>query len=109
MSAAPNKAAPSWRLDKRSSTERGYDSRWRKARNHFLSLHQLCEMCKADGRANAAQVVDHRVPHRGDQTLFWDESNWQALCKQHHDGDKQAIDNGNERRTRFDQTGKVIW
>jgi 5-methylcytosine-specific restriction protein A len=25
-------------------------------------------------------VVDHIVPHRGDKKLFWDSSNWQALC-----------------------------
>jgi 5-methylcytosine-specific restriction protein A len=30
-------------------------------------------------------VVDHIVPHRGREQLFWDESNWQALCKACHD------------------------
>jgi len=33
----------------------------------------------------AATVVDHIKPHRGDKTLFWERSNWQALCKQCHD------------------------
>ena len=28
--------------------------------------------------------VDHIIPHRGDQKLFWDKSNWQALCHRHH-------------------------
>ena len=32
-----------------------------------------------------ATVVDHIVPHRGDPQLFWDESNWQPLCKACHD------------------------
>lgn len=32
-----------------------------------------------------ATVVDHIVHHRGDKTLFWDESNWQPLCKKCHD------------------------
>ncbi len=32
-----------------------------------------------------ANVVDHITPHRGDKKLFWDENNWQALCKHHHD------------------------
>ena len=32
-----------------------------------------------------ATVVDHIVPHRGDKKLFWDQSNWQPLCKEHHD------------------------
>ena len=42
--------------------------------------HPLCVRC---GRP--AQVVDHIVPHRGREQLFWDESNWQALCKACHD------------------------
>ena len=29
--------------------------------------------------------VDHIIPHRGDQKLFWDRNNWQALCKPCHD------------------------
>ena len=32
-----------------------------------------------------ATVVDHIKPHRGDQKLFWDQNNWQPLCKEHHD------------------------
>jgi 5-methylcytosine-specific restriction protein A len=32
-----------------------------------------------------ATVVDHIVPHRGDPVLFWDEANWQGLCKLCHD------------------------
>lgn len=37
-----------------------------------------------------ASVVDHIVAHKGDQVLFWDTDNWQALCKPHHDSTKQA-------------------
>lgn len=33
----------------------------------------------------AATVVDHIIPHKGDQYLFWDRSNWQPLCKLCHD------------------------
>lgn len=29
-------------------------------------------------------VGDHIVPHRGDQKLFWDRSNWKPLCEHHH-------------------------
>ena len=32
-----------------------------------------------------ATVVDHITPHRGDKKLFWDEDNWQPLCKRCHD------------------------
>ena len=29
--------------------------------------------------------MDHIRPHRGDPVLFWDQTNWQPLCKHHHD------------------------
>lgn len=35
-------------------------------------------------------VADHRVPHRGDERLFWDIGNLWTLCKPCHDGAKQA-------------------
>ena len=38
-------------------------------------------------------VVDHIVPHRGDQKLFWDKSNWQPLCKACHDRKTWREDN----------------
>jgi len=31
-----------------------------------------------------ATLVDHIIPHRGDNNLFWDEDNWQALCTECH-------------------------
>lgn len=51
-------------------------------------------MCERDGRVTAANVVDHIIPHRGDQALFWDTDNWQPLCKPHHDRDKARQERG---------------
>ncbi len=76
-----------------SSAARGYGYRWQKARLRYLSEHPLCVMCMQAGRVTAATVVDHRIPHRGDPVLFWDETNWQALCKTHHDSAAQKRDN----------------
>lgn len=75
-----------------SSTKRGYNSRWQKARSTFLRSHPLCAMHLKSGQVVASVIVDHIVPHRGDQTLFWDTSNWQALCKPCHDGHKQRLE-----------------
>ena len=55
------------------------------ARENFLQKHPLCEECRKDGRLTPATVVDHIIPHRGDSKLFWDEHNWQPLCKDCHD------------------------
>jgi 5-methylcytosine-specific restriction protein A len=40
-------------------------------------------MCSACHR-EAATVLDHIVPHRGVARLFWDQTNWQALCVHCH-------------------------
>ena len=71
--------------DRKSASKRGYTSRWQKARKKFLHSHPLCIECQKVGKITEATVVDHIVPHRGDQKLFWDESNWQPLCKPCHD------------------------
>jgi len=86
-----------------SARERGYDSKWEKARKAFLAKleNQFCERCKARGLLNAGNlrmdgtvqanprrmhlVVNHRIPHKGDQRLFWDRSNWEVACPDDHD------------------------
>lgn len=65
--------------------ERGYGRAWQKARAAYLSKHPLCSEHEKLSQVVAAEVVDHVVPHRGDRKLFWDSSNWQALCKSCHD------------------------
>lgn len=67
-----------------------YGRQWRYARRAHLVRNPYCVMCKQQGRLGAANVVDHIIPHRGDVALFWDEDNWQSLCKTHHDSTKQA-------------------
>src|SRR3546814_18817729 len=90
----PDMTQPSWRKDKRKTAERGYGSKWQAARAGFLRSHPLCVMCVEEGRTTVATVVDHKVPHRGDQRLFWDRTNWQALCAAHHSGAKHAEEIG---------------
>ena len=68
-----------------SAARRGYDGRWRRARSRYLAEHPWCARCLVEGRLTPATVVDHMEPHRGDERLFWDQDQWQVLCKQHHD------------------------
>jgi len=75
-----------------TSTQRGYGYRWQVRAARFLTQFPLCGMrynglppvmsqCRDEHRLTEATQVDHVVPHRGDQALFWDElGNWQALC-----------------------------
>ncbi|MEY9097048.1 HNH endonuclease [Paenibacillus sp. RC84] len=70
--------------DRGTAAQRGYDHKWRLARTGFLRKHPLCIHCRNNGRLNAATVVDHIIPHRGDKGLFWDRANWQPLCASCH-------------------------
>lgn len=68
-----------------TSANRGYDYRWQRARAAWLTEHPLCNICWQAEQTTAATVVDHVIPHRGDERLFWDPNNWQSLCKTCHD------------------------
>ncbi|MFZ6801939.1 HNH endonuclease [Undibacterium sp. Di24W] len=77
-----------------SAADRGYGGRWQKARLTFLSRKPLCVECAKADRVELATIVDHVIPHKGDQDLFWDTSNWQSLCKKHHDQKTAREDGG---------------
>ena len=68
-----------------TAASRGYDAKWKRARDIFLRVNTLCVECEKEDRLVPATVVDHIIPHKGDYELFWDKNNWQSLCKRHHD------------------------
>jgi len=67
--------------DKRrpSARQRGYDKRWERETKEFLALpgNKYC----ACGCGRLANMVDHRIPHKGDLRLFWDRKNWQPMAR----------------------------
>lgn len=76
----------SWRTDKMTSGQRGYDYRWQQRREAQLRAHLLCCYCERKGFIVLATVADHITPHRGDPTLF--EGDLQSLCASCHSSDK---------------------
>ena len=78
------RAKPIGHTPKEKTAARGYGGRWQKARRTFLLRNPLCAHCKAKGITKLALDVDHIIPHRKNQKLFWDTSNWQALCHPCH-------------------------
>lgn len=81
-----------------SSAQRGYGSRWQRYRKGFIAANPLCVFCLRMGRTEPTTVVDHIIPHRGDDTLFWDPSNHQGLCATCHSSTKQAEEKSGHRR-----------
>jgi 5-methylcytosine-specific restriction enzyme A len=78
--------------NRQQANKRGYDGRWFKARAAFLQRNPRCITCVALGQSDAAVVVDHVVPHRGDQTVFWNSSMWQPACEFHHRAIKSRLE-----------------
>lgn len=71
-----------------------------------MKRHPLCRLCEEQGKVTPATVVDHIIPHKGDQALFWDTTNWQSLCKTCHDT-KTAREDGAFGRGKVDGQGKA--
>ena len=72
-----------------TAAQRGYGTRWRKARAYYLSKFPICDRCNG-----VASVVDHITPHKGDYGLFWDKENWQPLCTPCHNRKTSTEDGG---------------
>lgn len=77
-----------------TAKQRGYGSRWNRFRLLYLKQNPLCVRCDAAGRVTPANVVDHIIPHKGDQVLFWRDGNHQALCAPCHNSKTAKEDGG---------------
>ncbi len=92
------------REPQQSAFKRGYTKKWDKAAKLFRLKYPLCGMrpdnqppvmseCDQLERTTPSTEVDHVIPHRGDQALFWDEhNNWQAICRRCHSRKTAAED-----------------
>lgn len=61
--------------------KRMYDTLdWTEYRNKFLQANPKCYCC-----SERAVVVDHIIPHKGDEKKFWESTNFIPLCKKDHD------------------------
>lgn len=65
---------------------------WQEARKAQLSKQPLCELCQDRGKTVPASVVNHKEPHKGDWSLFIDQTNHQSVCKPCHDGAIQSYE-----------------
>jgi 5-methylcytosine-specific restriction enzyme A len=61
---------------------------WRNLRRAQLKREPLCAMCAAIGKRTPATIADHKIPHRGNEALFFSPANLASLCKLHHDTTK---------------------
>jgi 5-methylcytosine-specific restriction protein A len=78
------------------ATVRGWyhSARWQKLRQEVLirdlyTCQQTGVILTTGRDAPNAAVVHHKVPHRGDEQLFWDINNLEAVSKAYHDSEAQ--------------------
>jgi 5-methylcytosine-specific restriction endonuclease McrA len=69
-----------------------HSRRWRAVRAAQIAREPLCERCKAKGILVPTKVVHHKIPHRGDITLFW-SGPFESLCNPCHSGPAQQEEN----------------
>lgn len=95
----PRLATPREVRDKRYSpdaTVRGWyhSARWQRLRQEVLirdlyTCQQTGVILTTGRDAPNAAVVHHKVPHKGDEKLFWDSSNLESVAKSWHDSEAQ--------------------
>nr|MDX8322409.1 HNH endonuclease [Agrobacterium sp. rho-8.1] len=57
-------------------------------RGDYLFTRQMAGCGKIEGNTSKL-ICDHVKPHKGDEVVFFDETNLQTLCKLCHDTLKQ--------------------
>lgn len=68
--------------------------RWKLLRERQLRLEPFCQCPHCLSKQVPAEVVDHKIPHRGDSKLFFDADNLQSMAKSCHDSRKQSEEKG---------------
>jgi 5-methylcytosine-specific restriction protein A len=82
-----------------NSHQRGYTPAWERAsaawlKQQFSMGNVRCAMCgKVMDRERKDIVVDHIIDHKGNDDLFWNENNWQMLCRKPCHSRKTAREN----------------
>jgi len=51
-----------------------------------------CRMCRKLETDECKLHVDHKIPHKGDQALFFDPENVVTLCEHCHNSTKQMME-----------------
>lgn len=96
--SAGSEAERSRQRDRNQSWRAWYKTaRWQKLRRQILKRDGYT--CQQTGvaligkyPAGNSPVVDHKKPHRGNEALFWDEENLEAVSKEYHDKEKQSLE-----------------
>ncbi len=82
------------RTDRREAMRLYRSPQWQAMRRQQLTSQPFCAECLKVGRYTLASEVDHIVPHRNDERLFYDPLNLQSLCRSCHSAKTAREDGG---------------
>ncbi len=68
----------------RKTDPRYHSTRWRKLRLLVMQGEPLCRECASLKIVKEATDLDHIIPAKVDDSLFWEFTNLQPLCSSHH-------------------------
>jgi len=57
---------------------------WQETSRFYLLQNPYCVRCLSEGNVMPATIVSHIRAPEDNFDLFWDESNWQGLCREHY-------------------------
>ena len=69
---------------KRSNEGMYNTTRWRNLRKKIIKQQPFCSFCGWTGSEDNPLTVDHVICPRGNEDLFYDETNLQVLCRNCH-------------------------
>src|SRR5574343_99877 len=88
-------------IKRKTSSQRGYDSQWRKVRRMKLRTNPLCEECENGRLIIKATMVHHIIPiEDGGDRLAW--NNLMSLCEACHSKKHSSNELGNVGGCRID-------
>jgi 5-methylcytosine-specific restriction protein A len=90
------------KLNSRRDIDRLYDNDWQRYRARFLAANSKCYACGAP-----AVVVDHLIPHKGDEILFRKLDNHIPMCYSDHNYVTTKFDRDYVRGSSIE--AKVLW
>lgn len=83
------------RTQSATTSARGYGYDWQRLRSVWMNAEpRYCVLCARKGLIVAATVVDHIIPHAGDDKLRLDWNNLQGLCVRCHTWKTVTYDGG---------------
>lgn len=70
-----------------------------------MAVTPFCELCWNEGREELANVVDHIIELKDDQSLAYSWSNLMSMCHKHHNRKTKKVESDRKESVRIKKLG----